>query len=205
MGDNNSGKTRFINQILCSEYEYKGKVDFRGLVSYVSQKRWIQEEMSLRENILFGKPYVKEFYEKVIKTAELHNTNLNELKQNFSEGEKARISIARCLYSQSDVLIFDEFLSNLDFRTADNILINLFEPNGMLKDKTVIFVTTSLKILEKSSQIIVFKEGQVEMQGSYKQLKSNDYFKHLTCNQRDIEKKIEKLENGKKIKLHKNF
>jgi len=103
----------------------------------------------LKDNILFGKPYEQEFYFKVLKScvllddlAKLPNgdeTEIGENGVNLSGGQKARISLARAVYSRNDTYLLDDPLSAVDAKVARRIYQECL--NGLLKGKTVILVT----------------------------------------------------------------
>ena len=85
---------------------------FQGKIAYVTQQAWIQN-MSLRDNILFGRPYDERRYEKVIEACALKQdldmlpggdqTEIGEKGINLSGGQKQRVSLARAVYSGADV------------------------------------------------------------------------------------------------------
>ena len=78
----------------------------------MTQQAWIQN-MSLRDNILFGRPYDERRYEKVIEACALKQdldmlpggdqTEIGEKGINLSGGQKQRVSLARAVYSGADV------------------------------------------------------------------------------------------------------
>ena len=105
------------------------------------------------------------------------NTVINENGNNISGGEKQRISIARALLKNADLLIYDEPTSNLDRTTAKEI------ENILLKEnKTCIMITHKLdeELLNKFDEILVLKDGFLEETGSYQQLiEKGNFFRKL--------------------------
>jgi ABC-type multidrug transport system fused ATPase/permease subunit len=103
------------------------QVEVFGSVAYVSQNSWIQSG-TVRDNILFGKPYNKELYEKAIKSCALDKDienfdhgDLTEIGQrglNMSGGQKQRIQLARAVYNDADVYLLDDPFSAVDAHTA---------------------------------------------------------------------------------------
>ena len=81
-------------------------------MAFVPQQAWIQN-LTVRENILFGRPYDRDFYRKVIEACALSpdlkqlpagdKSELGERGLNLSGGQKQRISLARAVYSNADV------------------------------------------------------------------------------------------------------
>jgi ATP-binding cassette subfamily C (CFTR/MRP) protein 1 len=94
-----------------------GSVKKHGKIAYIAQEAFLLNS-TVRNNILFGKPYDKELYEKVLKICELETdlesfqagefTEIGERGINLSGGQKQRISIARAVYSDSDIYLIDD-------------------------------------------------------------------------------------------------
>lgn len=101
-------------------------------IALVSQSAWILN-MTLQDNILFGRPYNQEKYEKTIKACALQldldmlpegdKTEIGERGINLSGGQKQRVSIARAVYGhdESDVFMFDDPFSALDSHVSEHI------------------------------------------------------------------------------------
>ena len=100
-----------------------GEIKLSGTSSFVAQTAWILNT-SVRNNILFGKPYDSKLYEDTLKRSQLMDdldllpagdlTMIGERGVTLSGGQKQRISIARALYAESDVYLFDDPLSAVD-------------------------------------------------------------------------------------------
>jgi ABC-type multidrug transport system fused ATPase/permease subunit len=86
----------------------------------------------------------------------------------LSGGQKQRIALARAVYSDASVFLLDDPLSAVDPEVANHIFSNVIE--GMLKDKTVLFVTHALNFCPRADQIIFIDEGRIAACGSYKEL-----------------------------------
>ena len=92
-------------------------------MSLVTQKPWIVND-TVRNNIVFGKEYNRKKYQDVVHYACLKRdfelfthgdkTMIGEKGSTLSGGQKARISFARSLYSESDILLLDDLLSAVD-------------------------------------------------------------------------------------------
>ena len=88
--------------------------------AYVPQQAWIQNT-SLKNNILFGKDFDQNLYQRVIKCCALKpdldilpggdETEIGEKGINLSGGQKQRVSLARACYSSADLFLFDDPLS----------------------------------------------------------------------------------------------
>ena len=92
-------------------------------------------------------------------------TNIGERGINISGGQKARISLARALYSDSDIYLLDDPISALDPNVGRDIYHECIR--GYLKDKCVILVTHQIHLLSKEQNIIVMEDGKIVDRGSY--------------------------------------
>ena len=132
--------------------KFEGKINICGEIAYAPQQAWIQNA-TIKENILFGRVYEQAFYDKVISACALladfdslpagDLTEIGEKGINLSGGQKQRISLARCVYSNADVYLFDDPLSAVDYNVGKHIFDSVVGPNGMLKDKVRIYLSLS--------------------------------------------------------------
>ena len=132
----------------------------------------------MRDNILFGKEYDPEFYQKVVEGCclvddfkNLANGDMTEIEEkgiNLSGGQKTRVSLARAVYSQSDIYLLDDPLSAVDSKVAKRLYENAIQ--GLLKDKTVLLVTHQVHFIKSLERIVVMDQGAVIGQGSYEEL-----------------------------------
>lgn len=100
-------------------------------------------------------------------------SEIGEKGINLSGGQKARLSLARAVYKRPDILIMDDPISALDVQVRKNICKEVF--CGIMKDKTRILATHAVEILEMADHIIIMKNGKVQAQGSYDDIKKDDY------------------------------
>ena len=84
-------------------------------------------------------------------------TNIGEMGEKLSLGQRQRIGIARALYTNAEILIFDEPTSSLDNENEKKIMKKIFE----LKNKTIIFITHKIELLENFDKIIKLKKGKL--------------------------------------------
>src|SRR6056300_1444089 len=104
-------------------------------VSYAAQTPFILSA-TVRENILFGSPFDRERYEKVLDACCLRPdllqwpagdlTEIGERGVTMSGGQKQRVSVARAVYADPSVGLFDDILSALDAGTSQMLFDNLF-------------------------------------------------------------------------------
>lgn len=135
-------------------------------IAYAAQKPWIQNG-SVRENILFGKPFKPRRYKKVIEACSLQAdidilpardfTEIGEKGINLSGGQKQRIGIARALYHfQANVIILDDVLSALDVEVAQEVFNTGIQKYLVKAGKTVLLVTHHLPALTSADHVIFF-------------------------------------------------
>ena len=176
-----SGKSTLLLSLLGELKSYTGTVDVKGKVFYVSQQPWVFTA-SIKQNIIFGNAFDKRKFDKIIEVCSLKkdlellsfgmNTLVGEKGINLSGGQRARICMARALYSDADIFLFDDSLSAVDGTVGKNLLNNCI--NGYLKSKIRILITHHVNHLESADNIIVLKNGEIEAQGDYKTImKSN--------------------------------
>lgn len=176
-GSVGAGKSSLLYAILGEIPKSTGTVDVFGSIAYVSQTSWIQSG-TIRDNILYGKPMDKIKYEMAIKACALdkdiynfEHGDLTEIGQrglNMSGGQKQRIQLARAVYNDADIYLFDDPFSAVDAHTA----AFLFNDCVMvaLEKKTVILVTHQVEFLSEVDKILVMEGGQVTQSGSYEKL-----------------------------------
>ncbi|CAM0910286.1 unnamed protein product [Alopecurus aequalis] len=172
-----SGKSSLLYALLREIPRTSGSVEVFGSLAYVSQNSWIQSG-TVRDNILFGKPFDKELYEKAIKSCALdkdienfNHGDLTEIGQrglNMSGGQKQRIQLARAVYSDADIYLLDDPFSAVDAHTAAVLFYDCVMT--ALSKKTVVLVTHQVEFLTETDRILVMEGGQVKQQGKYAEL-----------------------------------
>ncbi|XP_057789529.1 ABC transporter C family member 12-like [Salvia miltiorrhiza] len=166
------------------------EVEIRGSVAYVPQISWIFNA-SVRDNILFGSEFEQTRYWKAIDvTAMRHDldllpgrdlTEIGERGVNISGGQKQRVSMARAVYSDSDIYIFYDSLSSLDANVARHVFNNCIKE--ALGGKTRVLVTNQLHFLPQVDRIILVSEGMVKEEGTFEELSEHGVlFKKLMEN-----------------------
>ncbi|KAG0203518.1 hypothetical protein BGX28_004238 [Mortierella sp. GBA30] len=171
------GKSSLAGALLGEMHKYSGSVVAYGSLAYVAQSAWILND-TVRNNILFGREYDKERYLQVIKACALipdfkmlihgDQTLIGEKGINISGGQRQRISIARAVYANADVYIFDDPLSAVDAHVDRHIFEEAI--NQILSDKTRILITNGIHHLQDVDQIIVVRQGRIAQDGSYDEL-----------------------------------
>ncbi|KAI0468647.1 ABC transporter [Xylaria cf. heliscus] len=145
-----AGKTALLQAILGDlDRVAGGCVVPNQMVGYCAQSPWLQN-MSIRDNILFNFPYDPVRYKKVVDACALTSDfagfshgDLSDIGENgigLSGGQKARVALARAVYSNSRILLLDDPLAALDHGTAESIVRKLFQ-GPLVEGRTVILVT----------------------------------------------------------------
>ncbi|KAF8986354.1 hypothetical protein BGZ46_005539 [Entomortierella lignicola] len=177
------GKSSLLNAVMGEMYKStEGTVTVYGELAYVPQQAWIINA-TVRDNILFGKPFDQKKYDKVIYASGLKPdfemltagdlTEIGERGINLSGGQKQRVSLARAAYQDADIYLLDDPLSAVDAHVDQHLWDNLIGPSGLLKDKTRLLVTHGIHHLEHVDQIVVLKDGTISEQGEYRALMGN--------------------------------
>ncbi|KRZ36397.1 Multidrug resistance-associated protein 1, partial [Trichinella pseudospiralis] len=181
VGQVGAGKSSFLSAILGEMEKRNGTVGIKGSVAYVPQQAWIQN-MTVRENILFNKPYRSDLMKKVLDGCSLNRdlqllsggeeAEIGEKGVNLSGGQRQRISLARAVYQNADIYLLDDPLSAVDSHVGQHIFENVISNNGLLKNKTRVFVTHGLGYLKDADKIIVLNNGTISEIGTYNELLS---------------------------------
>lgn len=139
-----SGKTSLLHCILGEVPKISGTVKLYGTTSYVSQSPWILSG-SIQDNILFGKEIDNVKYERVLEACSLNKdleimplgdqTIIGERGINLSGGQKQRVQIARALYHDADIYMFDDPFSAVDAHTASHLFKVIASPLFLKKKK----------------------------------------------------------------------
>jgi ABC-type multidrug transport system fused ATPase/permease subunit len=164
-----SGKTALLQAILGEMDQIAGnrKVP-KEMIGYCAQMPWLQS-MSIKENILFCSPYDKTRFEAVIDACCLkqdleafpaaEESFIGENGIGLSGGQRARVALARAVYSNSRIVLLDDPIAALDHHTAETIMWRLFSTSGLMKDRLVVFVTHRVDVItEYAAQIIEVRD-----------------------------------------------
>ncbi|KAI5596054.1 hypothetical protein BDE02_03G180900 [Populus trichocarpa] len=169
-----SGKSSLLSSILGELPKISGTLKLCGTKAYVAQSPWIQSG-TIEENILFGKVMDRERYDKVLEACSLKKdleilsfgdqTVIGERGINLSGGQKQRIQIARALYQDAQIYLFDDPFSAVDAHTGSHLFKEVLL--GLLCSKTVIYVTHQVEFLSAADLILVMKDGRIAQAGKY--------------------------------------
>lgn len=179
VGEVGSGKSSLLYSIQNEMHKFRGKINVNGTLAVVSQQAWIQNA-TVRENILFGLSYNDLFYKETVDLCGIKSdfvqlaagdqTEIGEKGTNLSGGQKQRISLSRAVYSDADIYLLDDPLSNVDSKVGKKIYESVIGPKGILNKKTRIFVTNTFSNLNECDQIILIDQGTIVEMGTYEYL-----------------------------------
>ncbi|KAF5562781.1 ATP-dependent bile acid permease [Fusarium phyllophilum] len=134
-----------------------------GSIAYVGQTPWL-ESASLRDNILFGLPFVEERYNQVVDVCALKKdlqiltdgdkTELGANGINLSGGQKWRVTLARAIYSRADILVMDDVFSAVDAHVGRHIFEKCVT-GDICKGRTRILVTHHVALVQSKAKYIV--------------------------------------------------
>lgn len=202
IGGNGSGKSILAKTIL-GFYKYDGNIyinnhnikrlnkeDIRKYIELILGESYMFSG-SVLENIQLDNDIQLDKIEKTVKDCDIkdditefkdgYNTLIGEKGKKLSGGQKQRICLARGLISNKPILILDEALNKLDNKTRQNILTNLMND---YKDKTIIFISNNLEIINYVDTII-YIDGKTTIAGTHEELlnKSENYKRLIEINE----------------------
>ena len=192
IGEVGSGKTSLLNAFINNlkvfpKNNENGNIKLSGNISFVSQNPWILNT-TVEENILFFNPKDEQRYKKIVSICQLEQdfnslhegdkTIIGEKGINLSGGQKARLSIARAIYSNSEIYIFDDPLSALDAYVGMKLFKGVFD--DFLKGKTFIISTHALQYLSFFDRIFYMKKGKIEWMGTYEEITKQEFYKEYS-------------------------
>jgi ABC-type multidrug transport system fused ATPase/permease subunit len=161
-------------------------------IGYVPQNIYLLDD-TIKNNIIFGIEEQKideKLLTDVIEISQLEkfistlpngiNTQVGNRGAKLSGGERQRIGIARALYNQPKIMIFDEATSSLDIDNENKILDEIYQNK---KNKTLIIVSHRNNTVKYCDSIYVMEDGKVIDNGSFETImKKYDYLKEDKVN-----------------------
>jgi ATP-binding cassette subfamily C (CFTR/MRP) protein 4 len=188
IGKCGSGKSAFLQALVGELTVSSGHIGIDGSksISYASQEPWIMDGTA-QENIVMGLSFDPAWYNRVVTACCLlpdfqafrdgDQTILGDRGVQCSGGQMSRISLARALYCDSDVLVLDDPLSAVDSKVATTIFTEAIQKLGLHRDKCVILVTHQLQFTNGDQNIcILMDKGTVACCGSFNDCSSKSSF-----------------------------
>lgn len=163
------------------------KNSLRNLMGLVTQDSILFND-TIKNNILIGKPDASD--EEIMEALKIANawefvkdlpngieTNVGDAGNNFSGGQKQRLSIARAVLKNPPIMILDEATSALDTESERLVQIAL---ENMMKNRTSIVIAHRLSTIQNADEIIVMQKGEIVEQGAHQELLAkNGMYKKL--------------------------
>ena len=201
VGPSGGGKSTIVD-LLSKFYNPRGgdiKIDGEDINSYITEdiRKMIgivtQESLlfhdTIKNNICFGvEKYDSKNFEKAIKIANAYDfiskldkkydTIIGERGLKLSGGQRQRICIARAIYKNPPILVFDEATSSLDSKSEKSVQSAV---EKVMKDRTTIIIAHRLSTIKNVDKIIVIDKGRIIEVGSHKELiKKNNIYSKLS-------------------------
>lgn len=206
IGGTGSGKTSLINLIPRLYDVAAGQVsldgnnlkryglhDLQDMVSFVPQKA-ILFKGTLRDNMKFGKKDAtdEEIWHAldIAQASDFVRENPEGLDQyveqngdNYSGGQRQRLTIARALVKQAAIYVFDDSFSALDFKT-DAVLRQALKNDEHMRQSIIVIVAQRIATVADADLILVLDDGEVVGQGTHAELKeSNQVYQEIIDSQ----------------------
>ncbi|KAI0074080.1 multidrug resistance-associated ABC transporter [Panus rudis PR-1116 ss-1] len=160
-----------------------------GMCAFVPQTAWLRNA-SIRDNILFNLPYNEERYQRTLAVCALlsdlqiledgDQSEIGERGVNLSGGQKARVSLARAVYSRASIILLDDVLSAVDAHTAHHLFEECLK-GDLMKGRTVILVSHHVQLCAPgASYIVALDNGRVQFQGGRDEFRSSGVLASLS-------------------------
>ncbi|WP_025725406.1 ABC transporter ATP-binding protein [Acholeplasma granularum] len=202
IGATGAGKSTLINLIPRFYDVTKGEIkvnneniknyiqkDLRHKIGYISQQAFLFSG-TIQTNVNYGTDiskklddalYIAQANDFVNTLDEKEKSRVSQAGKNFSGGQKQRISIARAIQKESDILIFDDSFSALDYQTDRN-LRNALKTN--LDEHITLIVAQRIGTIKNADLILVIDEGEIVGQGTHEYLlKENAVYREIALSQ----------------------
>jgi ATP-binding cassette subfamily C (CFTR/MRP) protein 1 len=205
-----SGKSSLLSAIAGGMRKLDGNVTVNGRLVFCGQQ-WVQNA-TVKENIVFGKPFDQPWYDQIIEVCSLtrdleilpagDRTEVGERGITISGGQKARINLARAVYADADIVLLDDVLSAVDAHVGKHIVDNCI--CGLLKNKTRVLATHQLAMLPYADRIVFLEANGATHVGTLEELKQDvaEFNELLTYGHHDTEDEQEEQEAQDEETVH---
>jgi subfamily B ATP-binding cassette protein MsbA len=206
VGPSGVGKTTLLSLILRFYKPTGGEIYFDGLpasnyelgslrrrIGYVSQSTRLLSD-TIRENLRYGNPDATD--QQVFHAASIagihdfisglplgYDTQIRENGLSLSEGQRQRISIARALIRNPDILILDEPTSALDWATEESVIRSM---PSLTRGKTLFIVTNRPHILRDSDLVILLNDRRLVAAGTHQSLMETSGYYFSVVREREL-------------------
>lgn len=182
IGESGAGKTTAADILMGLLKPESGQILFDGIdlqdnyygwlksIGYIPQSIFMMDA-SIKQNICFGNPEDEKQIIKVLKQAQLYDfvkslpdgldTEIGERGLRLSGGQLQRLGIARALYNNPSILVFDEATSSLDNKTEESLMEAI---NALHGSKTMIIIAHRLQTISKCDFVYKVSGGKIKLQ-----------------------------------------
>ncbi|KAF7331551.1 ATP-dependent bile acid permease [Mycena kentingensis (nom. inval.)] len=171
-------------------------------IAYAAQSPWLQHR-SIKDNILFGSSLEEERYKEVVKCCALKpdfdmledgdQTEIGVKGVSLSGGQKARVALARAVYSRKKYLLLDDPLSAVDSHTSRFLYENCLQ-GPLVANRTVILVTHHVELVIPAAHYLVrMLDGRIDTQGTIGELRAQGVLEEI---KHDAAVEVEKEEQA---------
>ena len=215
IGGVGSGKSSLLSAISGQMRNTAGMSTVDNKRAFCSQVPWIRNA-TIRENITFGQKFEQVKYDRIIQACSLTHdlevlphgdmTEIGERGINLSGGQKHRVSLARAIYFDANIVLLDDPLSAVDSYVGKHIMEHAI--CGLLSDKCRVLATHQLHVLRRCDRIIMMENGRIVAFDTFDKLMGHEEaFKRMLAtvntNESDISDRPEEYAPLVKAETHK--
>lgn len=177
-----SGKSSLLYAILREMSLISDEISCQGKTAWVGQQPWVFSG-TIRDNILFGEVVDQHRYHTTLHARDLYKdlqrfpdadmTRVGERGILLSGGQRARVELARAVYSNADIYLLDDPLSAVDAKVGRHLFQTCI--SEILHGKTQVMTTHNLQVLRDAGRIVVMENGSTSVEGSFNSLIESGY------------------------------
>ena len=182
------GKSSLFHSIIGEIPSHHGQIAHQGRIAYVSQTPWLFSG-TVRENILFGREYISKAFQRAIEVCSMKEdlallpkgdlTHIGERGVSLSGGQRARVNLARAVYSDADIYLLDDPLSSVDVKVSNEIFEKCI--GEALSDRIRLLITHQPNYLQMADMVfLIGKDGSLS-QGTFKELCESGQFSEISA------------------------
>jgi len=185
LGATGAGKSSLVGALTGDPLVSGPVPEVSGSLSYVGQRPWLSNA-TVRENIAFASPFCQEWFDVVVDACALRedmaafphgeDTQIGERGISISGGQRARIAMARALYSDSDVVLLDDPLAALDAKVASHVLRHCVMELLVDRGRAVVMCTNLLSLARhpRAAAVYLVEPGTMGGPGSVRPVSTGE-------------------------------